>query len=799
MKKSFMTRALAMGLSMAMAFSLSAATNVSVASAAAKPAMKSTKMTLKVGQSKNYQATAATQKAYKISGVKLSTAGKTKVDVKVNSSKKSIKVTGKAVTKSTNVVITFKNNSTKKSTKVTTKAVVKANVPTLVSVKQETGTKLTATLATAVEKVDLADIAIVRDESHSVIAVKSVTVDTADATKLSIETYVSMTDGKSYTLTYTAQDEAKTQSTATFTATDGKIASFALTPETIPANKATTIKYRALDANSVVIYEKSINDKGEGIDIDVTTDNGYMDDAKLTLYEVGNTAKVTVSYHTYNYDAQGNETGLVKNEFTVTAVDSSVAVSGVKYTIVNDDTTIPAWENLTAKTRLAMNDNNKYARFQIKDSNGDDITADSEYTVESSNDNIVLASGVANGAVSLVPVKEGSAYLVLKDKDKTVTTLAITVVSARTLATFTLDKTSVVIATEAAIDTVGAVSIGYSAKDQYGDDIEVTVSEPARSNSTTSNGVKPTVTPNGANGAKGTITLSTSNATTGTYSYNVTASAGEVTRTRTFSVNVKKPGTSSTYEMLFVKGTDSNGANATKTLDTTVTKDSSAGTNISVNLVKRSNGVISDAAGSVKLKSIIVRGSNGTKYADTTPTDATKVVSSAAVTKSAIENFDQKTTNTKGKVIEINAVSYDADNTTFTKNLPAGSYTVTLKFIDAKDNKEKTITGTFKVEDKQPALTATVLKTNADTGNTIHGVLADKDFVKYVYGGVTQGTDSTPISVTTVYGRHNGKTVVVSKATVKVALGGGKYVNIDVPVNRVFTNTSDWAGDIEKP
>lgn len=795
MKKSFMTRALAMGLSMAMAFSLSAATNVSVASAAAKPAMKSTKMTLKVGQSKNYQATAATQKAYKISGVKLSTAGKTKVDVKVNSSKKSIKVTGKAVTKSTNVVITFKNNSTKKSTKVTTKAVVKANVPTLTSVKQETGTKLTATLATAVEKVDLADVALVRDESHSVIAVKSVTVDTADATKLNIETYVSMTDGKSYTLTYTAQDEAKTQSTATFTATDGKIASFALTPETIPANKATTIKYRALDANSVVIYEKPINDKGEGIDIDVATDNGYMDDAKLTLYEVGNTAKVTVSYHTYNYDAQGNETGLVKNEFTVTAVDSSVAVSGVKYTIVNDDTTIPAWENLTANTRLAMNDNNKYARFQIKDSNGDDITADSEYTVESSNDNIVLASGVANGAVSLVPVKEGSAYLVLKDKDKTVTTLAITVVSARTLATFTLDKTSVVIATDAAAKSVGAVSIGYSAKDQYGEDIEVTVSEPARSNSTTSNGVTPAVTPNGA---KGTITLSTSNATTGTYTYNVTASAGEVTRTRTFSVNVKKPNNTSTYEMLFVKGTDSDGANATKTLDTTVTKDSSAGTNISVNLVKRSNGVISDAAGSVRLKSIIVRGSNGTKYADTTPTDATKVVSSAAVTKSAIENFDQKTTDANGKVIEINAVSYDTD--TFTKNLPAGSYTVTLKFIDANDNnKEKTITGTFKVEDKQPTLTATVLKTNADTGNTIHGVLADKDFVKYVYGGVTQGTDSTPISVTTVYGRHNGKTVVVSKATVKVALGNSKYVNIDVPVNRVFTNTSDWAGDIEKP
>ena len=39
MKKSFMTRVLATGLSLAMAFSMAAATNVTTASAASKPAM----------------------------------------------------------------------------------------------------------------------------------------------------------------------------------------------------------------------------------------------------------------------------------------------------------------------------------------------------------------------------------------------------------------------------------------------------------------------------------------------------------------------------------------------------------------------------------------------------------------------------------------------------------------------------------------------------------------------------------------------------------------------------------------
>ena len=156
MKKSFMTRVLATGLSLAMAFSLSAATNVSVASAAAKPAMKSSKMTVKVGQKKNYQATAATQKAYKITKVKMSAAGKTKAKVTINSSKKSIKVEGLAATKGSNVVISFKNNKTKKTTKVTTKVVVKEVATKQAIVKAEaTGvTTIPLTMAKEVPSVD---------------------------------------------------------------------------------------------------------------------------------------------------------------------------------------------------------------------------------------------------------------------------------------------------------------------------------------------------------------------------------------------------------------------------------------------------------------------------------------------------------------------------------------------------------------------------------------------------------------------------------------------------------------------
>ena len=53
MKKSFMTRVLATGLSLAMAFSLSAATNVTTAAAATSP-MESTKITVTEGKTSSW-------------------------------------------------------------------------------------------------------------------------------------------------------------------------------------------------------------------------------------------------------------------------------------------------------------------------------------------------------------------------------------------------------------------------------------------------------------------------------------------------------------------------------------------------------------------------------------------------------------------------------------------------------------------------------------------------------------------------------------------------------------------------
>lgn len=683
---------------------------------------------------------------------------------------------------------------------LTTKAVVKEDAPkiaTLVSVKQDAGTKLTATLAAPIEKVDLSDLQITRDDDHAVIAVKSVTLDDTDKTKLSIETYVSMTDGKSYTVTYTAKDDAKTTSTATFTATDGKIASFALTKNTVVVNKATALKYKALDANGVEIYEKAINDKGTNVEIDVTTTNGYVDADKLTLYDIGATATVAVSYHTYKYDANGNEEGKIANTFTVTAVANDATVSKFNYTIVKGDVT-PAWENLTAVTRVAMKDLDRYAKFQIKDSSDADITATCGYTVESSDSNIVIATGdVENGAL-LTPVKEGSAYLILKDKDgKTVTTLPITVVAARFLATFTLDKSSVTIATTAALADPGSESVGYSAKDQYGDAIVISTPLPTiQSQSSDPANLSLAATNDDTNAAGKMTVAATAAVEAKTYGYKVSATAGDITKTCSFTVIVKAPTTGTNSPVVrFMNGSGKyDGASALASLNTTVTNKTSAASTISVALASKSpNGVIVGAhnlSSAVTVAGIRVVGSNGKVYA-ATGSGVTKPVTSAAITnpETAVGGSDAN-----GVVIDIKVV--EKNDTTYTKNLPAGTYTVTLTMND-----KKTVSGTFKVEDKQPTLTASVLKTDAGNQSDLKTALAEPTMVKYVYDGAVQvNADGTSkVTVSHVYGTAKDKTAVVKEATIVVPVGGNNKVEITVPINRVFTNAYGWDANSIEP
>ena len=666
------------------------------------------------------------------------------------------------------------------------KVVVKAEAPkvaNLTEVAQVSATKLTATLAIPVEKAEIADVKIIRDENNAVIAVKSVALDATDKTKLTIETYADLTDGKAYTVTYTAQTEDKTESSASFTATDGTIADFALSTTSITANKATEIKYTALDAKGVEIYTKTINDIPNGIDIVPTYDNGYMDGSKLVLLNAGDTAKIVITYHTYKYDTEGNEIDVIKKEFTVTAVEANATVSNFVYTVVGSNGDgIPNsvdFSTLTApNTKISMSEKVGYVKFQIKDSNGEDVTTSCGYTVESSNSNILLATGEVANWATIRPVAEGSAYLILKDSsNKTITTLPITVVAKRTIASFALSKTSVSIATTAATASAGATFISYSVKDQYGDAISAKVtaecvSKPSKDADSDKISVDTVST-------TGKILISSDSADKGSYTYKVKADVEGKTLTKTINVNVVSPSGDTGYALQFVGAADSvEGTNAITSMDSTVKGGSDAAKTISVNIVKKQSGVIVGAvdADAVTISSIKVVGSNGTTYVEAKGKAAS--VSTAAITKDVVEAafasgmFNIKVTEEKDSVV--------------VKNLPAGSYTVTVTLQDG--SKKHTVVSNFTITDAQPVLTASVLKTTTDN-STLEAVVRNKDLMKYVYDG--KSLDAATVKYVGKDAVDNGKTCVVRSVTIGVPVNDGKYVQMTVPVNRVFTTTAD--------
>ena len=281
MKKSFMTRALAMGLSLAMAFSLSAATNVSVASAAATPAMASKQFAVRVGgEAKSYKASTATQKSFKITKA---TVGNTdKATVKVNSSKKSIKVTPGTVTGTTVVTVTFKNIKTAKSTAKKYRCVVKAAIEPEKPVEPEVvkATKISEAKVSTAKTVTVTFDGVVDTSSATAIKLARGTIEAP-------VTVAYATDSKSATLT-----SATPLAAGTYTLTVGSFE-----PVSITVTKQTPTKLE-ITATTVA------NTDDAGVGFQVLDQYGDPMDSytsnKLEIKAYNSTKGHDIQHHTNN-------------------------------------------------------------------------------------------------------------------------------------------------------------------------------------------------------------------------------------------------------------------------------------------------------------------------------------------------------------------------------------------------------------------------------------------------------------------------------------------------------------------
>ena len=651
---------------------------------------------------------------------------------------------------------------------------------------------------TALEKID-GTFAITRVNDNQDIQIKASDLDATDKTKVKLTTYVSLTDGKEYNVKYTANDEAKTVYEGKVTVTDGTVADIAITPAEVTVNEATEIKCQTLDANGLVLSEKNIKKVDNNIDVSWTSTLGTVDDSngKLTLYNVGDTATFTVTYHTYKYDTQGNgaEIGAIKKEFVVTAVKNATVVSQYNYTIATERPY--SWSKVTPVTTLGEKDGSgngdaqRYAYFQIKDSKGNDITATCGYKVESSDNSIVVADGDVKDGAPLVPVKQGSAYLMIKDGDgKVVDTKPITVGAKRKISSLKLSTYSVSVASKAAA-LYECAFIDVTAKDQYGEDVGTitditTKTDNGACDATYPSGKLIKVAANGGTGAEGQtdkyeVTVSDNNG--GSMSQIFTASCAKVTQS------------TPTISVIFTDTTK-----IVNSVDTTISESKSldsAAKNITANVVEVKNGVVVGLAqkANAQVREVSLIKNDGTKLAYITTGSAT-ITSSAAVDATKFGAATKIQTgvaiagqNTALQISVVSGTGANANTNAFVKNLGVGSYTVRYK-IDGYTNDA---VATLKVTDSQTAVSVKVKETNTGANTDIASFLGVLDNAEFYYGDVYIGQDVTIKSIDKVI-NNNGKNAYVKSVTISVAAANNadQYYVVTVPVNKTFTTSSQY-------
>ena len=456
-------------------------------------------------------------------------------------------------------------------------------------VKQTKADTLEATIAGDTASLKADSVAIKNTVNNIVYAVKSVTVDKADKTKVTIVTFAKMNDAKEYSVTIA-------DTTKTFTATDNKVVAVKIAPVTIPYATLTTIGAVATDAQGIILDEANFGDAklaGKTLSFTITpVSGGYTAGAQLYLAKKGDTAKAKATIKSGEYDNTGKEINNVESEeTTITAGDQEVVtVSGFKARVTKDSN-VKKYDDAKENNALAVGDT---AKVFLKFTNSKDKELSAaeyaKYTVSSSNTNVLLMNETTatSGAITVTGVNAGSAYLIVKDeKSNVVATLPVTVNAKRSVNALSIDKTNFVLSTSA---TVNTEVVKLTVKDQYGDTLaagtDYTVKTEVLASPAGATTDDVTVT---SASSSDTISFAADNAAKiGAYTYKVTVTDktdSKITRSQVVTVNTKAPSGVAGYTF------EISGVDANNTVDATLNDKFAGKKDVVIKVVKTLGGV----------------------------------------------------------------------------------------------------------------------------------------------------------------------------------------------------------------
>ena len=681
-------------------------------------------------------------------------------------------VTGVKAGKAT---ITAKITVGKDSAETTKDVEVKNHV--LSTVAQNKLTELKATVAGDTKNLKPTDFTVKNETTNVVYPVSKVTVDSKDASQVTLTLFSEAKDAATYDVTLDGI-------TKTFVASDGKVASVAPNTLTVPYATETEIKLVSKDANGVIIDEVAYGKQDASkYDFTLTTNNGYVNGTKLYLNKINDTATVEITYKSGKYDQNGKAEGNVTSgKLTITAVDQS-AINNFDVRI---DDSNKSYDKAKDEKKIAAKDT-KVAYFMIKNADGKEISDYSKYSVVSSDPTTLMVgtnSNINAKSVLVTGVKEGTAYLLIKKDDKVVGSVAVTVVAEKAVATLELDKYSVTLSNVIR----RPVDVNVTLKDQYGNDM--TDAEAARIY------VECLAKPGKAAG----------NHFTGNNTKKITFTAGDVAGNYTFKISYKnKDGKEIVAKTVSVAVKSTNAAKASSwnlnitndNLDIKVDKDNKTSKTVKAEIIGSADGADLYSLTDV---SYVVKKADGTViYSDGVAGVAAKA-NGAFVNSNGALSIEAVTATTNG----------DGDPLLI-KNLEAETYTV---YAEGKDNVDSNvvpkITTTFTIKDTQAKATVDPKHNSVDarttSGSAISAVLADSVVVKYgdyTYTNVKDYTDAhTGLDVATYeVMKNNGKIVKFTSGQTEKLIASGEgftVTKVTVWVNAGTNTTPVWLA-VEAP
>ena len=656
----------------------------------------------------------------------------------------------------------------------------------LSTVAQNKLTELTATVAGDTKNLKASNFTVKSEATNVVYPVSKVTVDSKDASKVTLTLFSELKDAATYDVTLDGI-------TKTFVASDGKVASIALDKATIPYATETEVKLVSKDANGVVVKELKYGEADASYDFTINTNgNGYTNGSKLYLNKVGDTATAEITYKTGKYDQNGKPEGNIgPNKVTITAS----AQSEINNFAVRIDDSAKKFDKAKDTNKIAVNET-KAAMFKIQNADNQEISDYSKYTFESSDKSVLMLAdnkvSATYNSIEITALKNGTAYILVKKDDKVVGSVAIDIVAERAVATLELDKYDVTLSKNLASDSK---TVNVTLKDQYGDkwsgdynlNIECLSTDAKDSNNKTlaAKDVNGVTYYNTVAKTDKKVTFVNS-AAKGNYVYKISYKKdNKEIAAKTVSVAVKQ--TDSTKISAYRLDVDNSN------VDMKVDNDNKDTKTINVKMIGVADGVdktvVSDAKYTVKKAdgTVIFAG----KYGAETTTNAAITVKADGV----LEVTPVKVTTTSGSALA-------------TKQLDAGTYTVIAEKEVTENTSTKTVTIStqFTLSDSQAKAEVEVKNEKVDA-NTVGSMLADAIIVTFdgktytSVSGITDKDGALEIGEVKVKKNSTGSKELtganisvasgdyfnVTKLTVKVQVADGVYTFVSVSVPGAIT------------